>query len=198
MKYLIKSCGVLLLLLSAPAVYAEDQAVGRETYVFDKAHTNIMWFVSHIGYSDSMGQFMDYQGRIILDHDQPEQSSVKITLDTASIMTGQPEFDKHLRSADFFDVEKYPAAHFESTRVTVTGKDRATVDGLFTLLGKSRPLSLDVRFNKRGMDIEKNTPRAGFSARATVKRSLWGMKKYLGFVGDNVKIRIEAEALVTP
>lgn len=195
-KYFRAAVVVILLLSSLPAAGEERKIIGREVYALDKSHTNIMWFASHMGFSNSMGQFMDYDGRIILDHDNPDQSSVTITLKTASIMTGQEKFDTHLMSADFFNVEKYPTATYTSTKVTLLADNRATVDGTFTLLGVTKPLTLKIRFNKRAMDFQTNVMRSGFSVSTTIKRSLWGMKHYLPLVGDDVKIRIEAEALI--
>lgn len=195
-RYFLKTVVVLLLGLSPGPGYAEDNVRVREVYRFDKDHTNIVWYVSHMGFSKSMGQFMDYDGQIILDHDNPAQSSVTITLQTASIMTGLADFDAHLKSADFFDVEKYPVATFTSTKIILLTDRRAKVEGNFTLLGITRPVTLNVRFNKRALDIKTNKMRTGFSIKTTVKRSRWGMKKYLPFVGDNVIIRIEAEALI--
>jgi len=194
-KYLVKMAAMALM-LSSPLVARAETGRGTESYLFDKPHTNIMWFVSHIGFSNSMGQFMDYDGQIILNFDNPDQSSVNITLKTASIMTGQEEFDTHLKSAEFFNVEKYPTATFTSTKVILLEKNKATVDGNFTLLGITRPLTLKVRMNKRSMDIPTNKMRTGFSIKATIKRSDWGMTHYVPFVGDDVIIRIEAEALI--
>lgn len=195
-KVLMMVLGVILSLASPLEALAERQLTGKEVYALDKSHTNIMWFASHLGFSTSMGQFMDYDGRIVLDHDSPDQSLVTITLKTASIMTGQDKFDTHLKSADFFNVEKYPTATFTSTKVTLLGDNRATVEGTFTLLGVTKPLTLKIRLNKRAMDLPTNVMRTGFSIRTTIKRSLWGMKHYLPFVGDDVRIRIEAEALI--
>lgn len=194
-RYSLTVIVAVFTLLSPLAAQAEVKVTGREVYHFDKAHTSILWFISHIGFSNSVGQFMDYDGQIILDHDNPDQSSVTINIRTASIMTGQADFDTHLKSADFFNVEKYPTATFVSTKVTLLEDNRATVEGNFTLLGITKPLTLKVRFNKRAMDIQKNIMRAGFSVKTTIKRSLWGMKHYLPFIGDDVIIRIEAEAL---
>ncbi len=192
-KFFMKVATAVFIMLSPLTVQA---ATGIETYHFDKPHTNIMWFVSHIGFSNSMGQFMDYDGKIILNHDNPQLSSVKITINTASIMTGQEKFDAHLKSGDYFNVEKYPTATFNSTKVTLQEDDRATVYGDFTLLGITKPLTLIIRLNKRAMDILKNKMRTGFSVKTTIKRSDWGMTHYLPFVGDDVIIRIEAEALI--
>lgn len=194
-RYFIGVIGVIVMLLNPIFVQAKVKPSGIEVYEFDKNHTNIIWYISHIGFSNSMGQFMDYEGQIILNHDNPELSTVAITIKTESIMTGLPEFDEHLRSSDFFDVSAYPTAKFISRKVTLLNDNKATVEGDFTLLGKTKPLTLKVRFNKRAMDIQKNIMRVGFSIKTTVKRSLWDMKKYLPFVGDDVVIRIEAEAL---
>ncbi|MCK5424187.1 MAG: polyisoprenoid-binding protein [Emcibacter sp.] len=191
-----KAVLVFLLLFSPIAAQAEVNMVGKEVYHFDKTHTNILWFFNHIGFSNSMGQFMDYDGQIILDHDNPDQSSVTITIKTTSIMTGHAEFDELLRGVDYFHVDKFPTATFTSTKVTLTDEKKATVDGDFTLLGITRPLTLKVRLNKRGMDIIKNKMRTGFSVRTTIKRSRWGLTHYLPFVGDDVIIRIETEALI--
>lgn len=195
-KTLMMALGVILSLASPSTALAERQLTGREVYALDKSHTNIMWFANHLGFSTSMGQFMDFDGRIILDHDNPDQSSVTITLQTASIMTGQEKFDTHLKSADFFNVEKYPTASFVSTKVTLLTDNRATVEGNFTLLGVTKPLTLKIRLNKRAMDLPTNVMRSGFSVSTTIKRSRWGMKYYVPFVGDEVRIRIEAEALI--
>lgn len=196
-KFLKFLCPLILLALPFVAL-AQDGVAGRESYHFDKAHTNIMWFVSHIGFSSSMGQFMDYQGRIILDFDKPELSSVRITISTASLMTGSDEFDARIKGADFLEVEKYPTATFISKKVTLLKDNQALVDGDFTLHGQTHPLTLKVRLNKRAMDIQKNIMRAGFSVKAKFRRKSWGMEHYLPFIGDNVIIRIEAEALIEP
>jgi len=188
----------LILLASPFMALAQDRVTGRESYHFDRAHTNIMWFVSHIGFSSSMGQFMDYKGRIILDFDQPELSSVRITINTASLMTGSEEFDAKIKSAEFLEVEKYPTATFISKKVTLLKDNQAKVEGDFTLHGQTHPLTLKVRLNKRAMDIQKNIMRTGYSVKTTFKRSRWGMEHYLPFIRDNVIIRIEAEALINP
>lgn len=197
-RFYLKAMVAALLLFSPLMAQGQDNVTGREVYHFDKRHTNIMWFASHMGFSDSMGQFMDFDGEIILDHDNPAQSSVTFTVNMASVMTGLSKFDAHLKSADFFNVDKYPTARFVSSKVTLTGDNKATVEGDFTLIGITKPLTLKVRLNRRAMDIRENIIRSGFSVRTTVKRSRYGMKYSLPFVGDDVTIRIEAEALIVP
>lgn len=161
-------------------------------YGFDKSHTNIIWFAGHKGYSKSMGQFMDFDGDVVLDSDNPAASSVEITISMDSMTTGLAKFDAHLKSPDFFDVAQYSTASFKSTKVIFQG-NRAKVEGDFTLLGKTLPLVLDVVLNKRDTDMSAPEVRAGFSAKATIKRSKWGMNKYVPFIGDDIDIVIEAE-----
>lgn len=195
-KIFLKTVATFLLLFSYATLQAQENPTGQEAYDFDPDHTSILWFANHIGYSDSSGQFMDFDGDIMLDYDNPAQSSVKITIETASIRTGLDDFDAHLKSKDFFHVEQFPTMTFESRKVTLTGDRTAEIEGDLTLLGQTKPVALRARFNKRGMDIQKNFLRTGFSVRTTIKRSDWGMKAYLPLVGDEVDILIEAEGLI--
>lgn len=164
-------------------------------YAFDKAHTSIIWFAGHKGYSKSMGQFMDFAGDVVLDSDNPAASSVEITIKTTSMTTGLADFDAHLKSPDFFNVAQYPTASFKSTKVIFHGNNKATVEGNFTLLGQTHPLVLDVVLNKRDTDMSAREVRAGFSAKTTVKRSKWGMKTYVPFISDDIDIIIETEII---
>ena len=180
-------------LLATSMLLLAGQAQAADTYTFDKSHTNIMWFASHLGFSDSMGQFMDYDGKLVLDEDKPENSSVEVTIKTASVMTGIEKFDDHLRSPDFFDSAKYPDAVFKSTKVELTGEKSAKVEGELTMLGKTKPLTLDVTLNKIGENPFAEKTVAGFSATATIYRSHYGINYALPAVPDEVDIRIETE-----
>lgn len=165
----------------------------QETFTFDKAHTNIMWFASHFGFSDSMGQFMDYDGKLVLDEENPENSSVEITIKTESIMTGLPDFDDHLRNKDFFWVSTYPTAKFVSTEVEQTGDNTAKVTGNLTMLDQTHPVTLDVTMNKLGTNPFNKKRTVGFSAKTTLMRSQWGMTYALPGIPDAVDILIETE-----
>lgn len=165
-----------------------------ETYKLDPSHTYIVWNISHLGFSTQSGKFADIDGTIILDDTKPEDSKVTVTIKPAEVVTGVPKLDDHLKAKDFFDVSKYPTATFVSDKITVTGKDRAKVYGTLTLLGVSKPLVLDVTLNKQGMNPMTNKKTLGFSAKASLKRSDFGMKYALPAVGDDVEMDIGAEA----
>ncbi|MBT5187487.1 MAG: YceI family protein [Kordiimonadaceae bacterium] len=185
----------LIFIFSTFPAFAIDGVTGIEKYEIDKNHTNIMWYISHMGFSRTIGNFKEFVGTIDLNHDDPTKSEIYITIDTSSISSGVEELDKQLKGVQFFDVENYPQAIFESTNITLIEDDNAEVKGNFTMLGKTREITLNVRFNKRAMDPILNIMRTGYSIRSSIKRSNWGMDQMLAFVSDDINITIEAEAL---
>jgi len=185
----------LIFVFSTFPAFAIDGVTGIEKYEIDKNHTNIMWYISHMGFSRIIGKFKEFEGTVDLNHDDTAKSKIYITIDTSSIESGVEGLDEKLKSAQFFDVEKYPEAIFESTNITLAADDNAEVKGNFTMLGKTKEISLKVRFNKRAMDPIVNRMRTGYSIRSSIKRTNWGMDQMLAFVSDEIAITIEAEAL---
>ena len=184
-----------LLALTAATLISTPAFAETETFEFDKTHTNIMWFASHGGFSDSMGQFMDYDGKIILDENSLENSSVTIDIKTASMMTGLPKFDKHLKSPDFFDIEKHPIATFKSVTIKEVEENKLEVTGDFTMLGVTKPLTINATVNKIGENPFNNVKTMGVSAETVIKRSDFGMNYGIDWgISDDVKIKIELEA----
>lgn len=169
-------------------------AISADTYQIDQNHTNVIWHANHFGFSNSSGKFNHVSGIVRIDERNPQNSSVEIEIKTASINTGIPKFDAHLRNQDFLNVEKYPIATFVSTRVDLRSKTRALVRGKLTLLGITQPITLDVNLNKIGTNpiIQKKT--AGFSAKTKFKRSQFGMNYGIPGISDEVIIKIESEA----
>lgn len=183
-----------LVLFVATAVFAAPAMAAAESYKLDPNHTNIYWHANHFGFSTPSGKFADVEGTLKLDDAKPENSSVKVTVKPASIVTGIPKFDTHLKSADFFDVQKYPTATFESTKVTPAGDNTAKVEGNLTLHGVTKPITLNVKLNKIGEHPLTQKKAAGFSAETTIRRSDFGMSFGVPNVSDEVKITIETEA----
>lgn len=168
-------------------------AFAAETYTLDPMHTAVTWHINHFGFSNPSGKFMQAEGSVTLDQDNPANSSVNVTIPIAGVNTGVEKLDEHLKTADFFDVEKYPTAKFVSTKVEVTGDDTAIVHGDLTLHGVTKPVALDVTLNKVGENMFKKQT-AGFSATAQIKRSDFGIETYLPGLGDDVRLDIESEA----
>jgi polyisoprenoid-binding protein YceI len=164
-------------------------------YAFDKAHTQILFFVDHLGFSKSQGEFHDYDGRFQFDPEQWADAKAQITIRTASIDMDDYAWDKHLKSEDFFNVNAYPTMHFQSTEVEQAGENRYRLQGNLTLLGVTKPVTLDVAFNKAGIHPLSKRHVAGFSATGTIKRSDFGMDYALPMVGDAVVLRLEVEGV---
>lgn len=167
-----------------------------EKFLFDEYHTNVTWSADHFGFSRPNGKFTKVTGFIMLDEQNPKTSSVNLTIDTSSIITGIPSFDKHLKSEDFFNVRKFQNATFESTKVKVYRGNRAKIYGNFTLLGITKPIILEAKVNKIGVHPFTNKRTVGLSGETTIKRSEFGMVYALGGVSDDVKIQFEIEAFV--
>ena len=194
-KFLMMCCLFLFLIAFNTPVKAVEGVTGIEQYQIDKNHTNIIWYISHMGFSRTIGKFQDFEGIVTLNYDDPTKSEISITIDTKSISTGVPELDEQLKSDLFFNVEEFPTALFKSKDIILIEEDTAEVHGEFTMLGKTKDITLEVRFNKRAMDPILNIMRKGYSIKTSMKRSNWGMDKMLAFVADDINIVIEAEAL---
>lgn len=189
-RFLFATAAVIALAMPAAAQAAD-------TYQFDPMHTNILWHANHFGFSSPSGHFAIKQGNIILDEAAPAKSSVNVTIDVASLETGFDKFDDHLKSEDFLDADKFPEATFKSTAVTLSdAKDSATVTGDLTLHGVTKPVTLEVKLNKIGEHPMSKKKAVGFSAKTTIKRSEFGIDKYVPSVSDEVEIGIEAEASI--
>ena len=193
MKKLLMLGAVLCSSLFSSHVYAEEAVI--EVYSFDKAHTQILFFVNHLGFSNSQGEFHDYDGHFTFDRTNPANSSVEVTIQTASIDMDDKPWDDHMKNKDFFDVEQFPTMTFKSTGIKVTGKDTADITGDLTLLGVTKPVVLETTHNKSDKHAFSGKYVSGFSASATIKRSDFGMEYGLPMVGDDVKIMIEVEAI---
>lgn len=165
-----------------------------EAYELESPHTQILFNVNHLGFSNSWGKFLEYDGAIQFDRENPANSKVDVTIKTASIEMNDKAWNDHLKNADFFDVEQFPVMTFKSTGIEVTGDDTAKINGDLTIKGVTKPVVLDTTMNKVGNHPMKGTPMAGFSATTTIKRSDFGINYGLPMVGDEVKIILEAEA----
>ncbi len=172
-------------------------AMAAETYTLDKYHTSIIWFASHFGFSDAAGQFADFSGRIIIDEETPQASAVEVVIKPGSIMTGIPKFDTHLKSADFLNVEQYPEATFKSSSVDVIDKKHARLHGDFTLLGVTKPIVLNVTLNKIGTNPYNQKRTIGFDIETGFRRSDFGMNFGLPGIGNEVRILIKAEGILS-
>ncbi|MDD5330378.1 MAG: YceI family protein [Sulfuricella sp.] len=173
--------------LSAPAFAAIDN------YTIDPQHTFPSFELSHLGFSTQRGRFDHTAGKIALDAAN-KSGSISVIIDAASIDTGLPDLEKHLRSDDFFDVEKYPTITFVSNKLRFSDGKLVGADGEFTLHGITRPVNLKLDHFACGPHPMTKKMRCGANATTTIKRSEFGIAKYVPLVGDEVKIAIQVEA----
>ncbi len=164
-----------------------------QTVEIDTAHTRILYFINHLGFSEMYGDFGGYHIDLQLDTADLTHSSVKVSIDTASVDMRHDGLNDHLKTADFFNVTQFPSMHFESTGVTQNGEGKLAVAGNLTLLGVTKPVMLDVTVNQIGEHPMRKTPWVGFGATATIKRSDFGLNYAVPAVGDEVKIQIALE-----
>lgn len=181
------------LALAAALAAASFTAAAADKYEFDGGHTNVIFSWNHFGLSNPSARFAKVEGELLLDTADLSKSSVSVTLPIDSLQTDVPKFDEHLRSADFFDLAKFPTATFKSTKVEKAGDNKLKVSGDLTIHGVTKPAVLDVTVNKIGEHPMSKKPAAGFDASITIKRSDFGIDKYVPNVSDEVKIRITTE-----
>lgn len=166
-----------------------------ETYTFDVPHTQLIFYVDHIGFSKSEGQFEEFSGSFEFDETDVTAANVNLVVQTASIDMGLQKWDDHMKNADFFDVEKHPTMTFVSTAVASDDGKTGVLTGDLTILGVTKPVTLDVTFNKTGIHPFSKKFVAGFSATGNFKRSDFGMTYGIPAIGDDVELRIEVEGI---
>lgn len=190
---------VVLVLATAGAWLAGAPARAEPAeFVLDPRQTSITFFVHHLGYSDVAGMFLESEGSFVYDEETQELSELEVVVDTASVFTDDEERDNHLRSADFLNVREFPEMTFVGTRTERLGEDTGRIHGELTLLGVTRPVTLEARLNKTGRWPFLDEHYAlGVDARGSIKRSDFGMTYAVdnGWVGDEVEFVIGFQAI---
>jgi polyisoprenoid-binding protein YceI len=173
-------------------------APATTTWKIDPAHTSVEFSVRHLMITTVKGRFAEFSGTAKTDAADPAKGDVEITINAASIDTREPQRDAHLRSADFFETEKYPTITFRSARIENVKGDQFTLLGDLTMHGVTREVALEVTSQGHAKD-PWGGERAGFTATGKVKRSdfglTWNQALETGgvVVGDDVKISLDVE-----
>lgn len=169
-------------------------------FQIDNSHSEIQFSVRHMMVSKVRGVFEKWGGEIALDPANPAATTVDITIDAASINTKDAQRDGHLRSADFLNVEQFPTIHFKSTKVELTGDHTAKLHGDLTIVGVSKPVTLDVEYQGNAKS-PWGTVSYGFSASTKINREDWGLTWNAALetggwlVGKEIQIDIETELI---
>jgi polyisoprenoid-binding protein YceI len=181
------------------AVDTKAAVAGRTTWQIDPTHTSVEFAVKHMMFTTVKGRFAGVSGTIALDEANPVASAVDVEIDATSVDTREERRDGHLRSADFFDVEKYPTISFRTTWVEPNGPRAAKVHGELTIRDVTKPVTLETELlgtgtNPWGMEV------AGFHAETRINRKEFGLGWNAPLeaggvlVGDDIKIEIDLEA----
>ena len=176
-----------------------EQVPAAGSYSLDPSHSQVGFAVRHVMVSKTRGRFSDFAGTVEIG-ENPLESSVAVTIQTASIDTRDEQRDGHLRSGDFFDAEAFPTMTYESRSVRQVGEGRYIVDGDLTIKGVTKPVPLELTFEGGAADPWGGT-RIGFSAKAELDREAFGLTWNQALetggvlVGKKVSIEIEAEAI---
>jgi len=165
-------------------------------YAIDKQgqHAFVNFKISHLGYSWLYGTFKDFDGSFSFDAANPEASQVNVTLNTASVDTNHAERDKHIRSADFLNVDKHGTATFQSTSVKSTGEGTADISGDLTLNGVTKPVVIAAKFIGEGKDPWGGY-RAGFEGTTTLKLKDFDISMDLGPASETVELILSVEGV---
>ena len=169
-------------------------------YEIDQAHSLVEFSVKHMMVTTVKGRFKQFSGVVKIDEANPAASEVDVTIDVASIDTGAEPRDNHLRSADFFDAQKYPTITFKSTKVEPKGNEKYHVTGDLTIHGVTKPHTLEVTREGQTTNMQGKQLQA-FSLNTKISRKEFGLEWNVALesggwlVADEVKISVEAEVL---
>lgn len=162
-------------------------------YAIDPSHTNVLFRLAHLGYSGYMGRFNKIEGKIELDPKDLTKTSLDVTIDAASVDVNHEKLANEIKDKEVFDTATYPTITFKSTKLEQKDATHGTVTGDLTFHGVTKPVTLDVTLNGVGNHPMNQKPMLGFSATGTIKRSDFGVSKWLPMVGDQVQLIIETE-----
>ena len=192
MKPILKSVFSAALLagsvMALPAIAAD--------YVIDSkgAHASINFKIKHLGYSWLTGRFDKFAGEFSFDDKSPDKAAISVEIDTASVNSNHAERDKHIRSADFLDVAKFPKAMFKSTSVKPGANGKAVVEGELTLHGVTKAITIDAEYIGGGKDPWGGF-RQGFAGTTSFALADFGITKNLGPASKVIQLELHVEGI---
>ncbi|MER6271336.1 MULTISPECIES: YceI family protein [unclassified Streptomyces] len=183
----------------AAGTTAETAALTGD-YTIDPAHTTLGFVARHAMVTNVKGSFQEFEGTLHLDGTDPSKSTASLDIKMDSITTGSPDRDGHLKSADFFKIDEFPTMTFRSTEAEALGGEDYRITGDLTILGVTRPVTIDLEFNGAAKDPFGNE-RVGFEGKAEIKRSDWGVTWNAALetggvlVSDKIKLNFDISAI---
>lgn len=179
---------------------AAETAAAQRLYEVDTVHSSLIFKIRHAGMANFYGRFNAFTGQINFDQANPVNSTFNFTVQTDSVDTGNNGRDGHLKNADFFNSRQFPTIEFKSTGVKALSEGRYELTGDLTLMGETRPVTATLTDVSTGKVRDNDA--MGFEARFSIKRSDFGMTKYLatdngegGALGNTVDLIVAVEAV---
>jgi len=181
--------------LAAFALVFATACAQATPYVFEARHSQGVMRWNHLGFANPSATFSQIDGMLDWNAADPALSSVKATIPMSAFTTGVPDLDEDFRSPDFFDFAKYPVTTFASTHISKAAGDHYLVTGNLTVHNVTQPVTLDAVINKVGINPRSKLPSVGFEATAVLKRSAFGVGKFIPQVSDEIRIALTVEAV---
>lgn len=187
------------LIPAAALVLSAAAATAAEPWVVDKSHAHITFTADHLGFSVVHGQFREFDAEILFDPENIGATELTVTVQAASVDTFWPDRDKHIRSADFLNVEAHPTITFTSTAVEQTGENTAKITGDLTMIGETREVTFEATLNKIGPSpFDPNRTIAGVTVTGEIARAEWGMAYGGDAFAARVPVRVDLEISPAP
>ncbi len=170
-------------------------AFAQTTWTNDKAHSKLRFSITHMGISDVEGGFKNFEVKLVSAKDDFSDANVELTGDATSINTEVDMRDNHLKSADFFEVEKYPAFTFKSSTMKSLGNNKYALSGDLTMHGVTKPVTMNLLYRGTVTNPMSKQPNAGFQLTGVIKRSEFniGSKYPAPMLSDEVQIKADGE-----
>jgi polyisoprenoid-binding protein YceI len=178
--------------LALTAALSASALAAPVTYVPDPNHTFVRFSYNHLGFTTQMSRFDKTTGTVSLDP-AAKSASIDLVIDTKTVDTGSELFNGHIQGADFLDTADFPTATFKSTSIRFDGDAPVSIDGVLTVKGVSKPVTLTVTSFKHAPNMQKKD-QIGANATTTLKRSDFKMDKYVPLVSDEVTVTVAIEA----
>ncbi|MDQ8701911.1 YceI family protein [Streptomyces sp. LHD-70] len=185
---------------TVPAQVSPELAALTGEYTIDPSHSSLGFTARHAMVTNVKGAFLDFEGGLSLDGSNPAASAASLDIKMDSVDTGAPDRDGHLKSADFFDVEQFPAMTFRSTSAEALGGDDYRITGDLTIKGVTKPVTIDLEFNGSATDPFGNE-RVGFEGKAEILRSEWDLTWNAALetggvlISDKIKLSFDISAI---
>jgi len=177
----------------APKPIASTQALKAGGYVLDQSHASLVFKIDHLGFSNYVGRFEKFNASLDFNEGSPADAKVEAVIDIASLDIANDDFAQTLIGPQWFDADAFPQARFKSSRIEITGENTGRMIGDFTLKGVTEEIVLAVTFNGGDRDLLRGAYVIGFSANGSFDRTLFGVDRFAGIIGNEVTIEIEAE-----